>query len=122
MDLRIDQSDLKKINKKLKGLEDFPDREVGRSLDKFAKQAAYRMKKEAPVDTGNLQQQIEGSASKHDALIESRALTTNGKDYAVYQEYGTRFQDGSPYFWRNVNIGVKQLIQELQQKLKRLTA
>ena len=122
IELKVERKSLERVNRKLKKLKDFPNREVGRSLDKFANTTVRDMKHEAPVDTGNLRQHIEGRATKDDVLIESKALAKGNKDYAVYQEYGSRFQDGTPYFWRNIKIGVNRLVKELELKIKKATA
>ena len=45
----------------------------------------------APVDTGHLKRSITLQVTNKKAEVESTA------DYAIYQEYGTRYQPGTPH-------------------------
>ena len=53
----------------------------------------------APVDTGHLKRNI--SAEFENAgltgTVKSEARNDRGDNYAIYQEYGTRYQPGTPH-------------------------
>ncbi len=68
----------------------------------------------APVDTGFLKQNIK-------LYIEDGGLTARVKseaDYAVYQEYGTRFQSGTPHIRPAFNKQRSPFISDMQKQLK----
>src|SRR5262249_41663185 len=50
-----------------------------------------RAKTKAPVDTGNLRNGINANGSLEDWRVDAPA------EYAVYQEFGTRYQRGTPF-------------------------
>lgn len=53
----------------------------------------------APVDTGHLKREVSLNLTDNDltAVVESRAIASNGHNYAFYQEFGTRYQSGTPH-------------------------
>lgn len=68
----------------------------------------------APVDTGFLKQNIK-------LYVEDGGLTARVKseaDYAVYQEYGTRFQSGTPHIRPAFNRQRSPFISDMQKQLK----
>lgn len=46
----------------------------------------------APVDTGYLRSSIQAESTGH-----LSAVINAGANYAIYQEYGTRYQTGTPF-------------------------
>lgn len=52
-------------------------------------------KKEAPVDTGNLQASIKGSVEKMMAAVVMQIEV--GAEYGIHQEFGTIYQEAQPY-------------------------
>lgn len=62
------------------------------AVRKAARDVKSHAQRLAPVDTGNLRSDIHTRAETElSSVVESLA------DYAVYQEYGTRFQPGTPH-------------------------
>ena len=53
----------------------------------------------APVDTGHLKRSVSLNYEDEDltAIVESKALNGYGDNYSVYQEWGTRYQPGTPH-------------------------
>lgn len=53
----------------------------------------------APVDTGHLKREVSLNLTDGNltAVVESRAIASNGHNYAFYQEFGTRYQPGTPH-------------------------
>lgn len=75
-----------------------------------AKQHAEEVR-DAPVDTGYLQQNIKSSVESSDGI--TVGTVDSGADYSVYQEYGTRYQSGTPYirhnFYKNKELFKKKM-------------
>jgi len=80
--------------------------------------AIGRMVTEAPVDTGNLRRNIKFEEIGDDIEVKSEAFNEQGKDYAPYVEFGTRFTRAQPYFWHNVRKAQQAMLNKLQVLLK----
>lgn len=68
----------------------------------------------APVDTGTLKRSI-SLEIKDDGMT---AIISPNVDYDIYQEYGTRFQEGTPFMRPAVKSVGPRFIAELKEKLK----
>tara|TARA_Y100000114_G_C11599686_1_gene249817 strand:- start:164 stop:601 length:438 start_codon:yes stop_codon:yes gene_type:complete len=83
MNIKINQSDLSKLNKKLDKLRAFESQKVSNELGKTSLEIVRLAKRAAPVDRGTLRQSI--SAQKSGKTIN---IVANAK-YAPYVEFGT---------------------------------
>ena len=76
----------------------------------------------APVDTGHLKRSI--TADILDAgltgVVESDARNSYGDNYAVYQEYGTRYQPGTPHVGPAFNDTKGEFIEDIKKVVKEL--
>lgn len=83
MNIKINQSDLSKLNKKLDKLRAFESQKVSNELGKTGLEIVRLAKRAAPVDKGTLRQSI--SAQKSGKTIN---VVANAK-YSPYVEFGT---------------------------------
>lgn len=74
----------------------------------------------APVDTGHLKRSI--TADILDAgltgVVESDARNSYGDNYAVYQEYGTRYQPGTPHVGPAFNDTKGEFIEDIKKAVR----
>lgn len=113
----LKQSDLKRLNKKMKALEAFPA-ELDAAIEHNASQAVGRMKQDAPVDTGRLRRQIHQTNQQGGLYIESEAIDPrDGRDYAHTQEYGGRYFPAQPYFFKNIRVMISKLHRDIKRRL-----
>lgn len=106
VELRITGSD--ELAKKLRKF-----KKMGEAKNVVAKNTAEmqeKAKKFAPVDTGHLRRSIkmEIKASGHVGEV------TSGAEYAIYQEYGTRYQNGTPHMRPAFNEQNPKFIKDLK--------
>lgn len=129
MEIKINQSDLRKVNKLFNKLEDISEREAGRIIDNNGLKIAREIKQPPiPVDTGNLRNNVVYNANKK--RLESNA------PYSGFVEYGTKaytvtvknakvLTDGVSFFGKQVNIparkGVSFFFSKINIGLKRLS-
>lgn len=112
MEIKINQSDLRKVNKLFNKLEDISEREAGRIIDNNGLKIAREIKQPPiPVDTGNLRNNVVYNANKK--MLESNA------PYSGFLEFGTKFQKAQPYFFSKINIGLKRLSLDLNNAIFR---
>ena len=83
VNIKINQSDLSKLNKKLDKLRAFESQKVSNELGKTGLEIVRLAKRAAPVDKGTLRQSI--SAQKSGKTIN---IVANAK-YSPYVEFGT---------------------------------
>ena len=69
------------------------DEAVARALEKMGLVAERYAKEYAPVDTGRLRNSI----SHESAPDEGAVYIGSNVEYAPYQEFGTRYQSGTPF-------------------------
>lgn len=72
---------------------DLKNEAVARALEKMGLVAERYAKEYAPVDTGRLRNSITHEASPDEGAV---YIGTN-VEYAPYQEFGTRYQSGTPF-------------------------
>ena len=112
MEIKINQSDLRKVNKLFNKLENISEREAGRIIDNNGLKIAREIKQPPiPVDTGNLRNNVVYNANKK--RLESNA------PYSGFLEFGTKFQKAQPYFFSKINIGLKKLVLDLNNAITR---
>jgi len=83
VNIKIDQSDLSKLKKKLDNLRAFESQKLSNELGKTALDISRMAKQTAPVDSGSLKQSIK--AERKGKTVEVIA----GAHYAPYVEFGT---------------------------------
>ena len=83
VNIKIDQSDLSKLKKKLDNLRAFESQKLSNELGKTALDISRIAKQTAPVDSGSLKQSIK--AERKGKTVEIIA----GAHYAPYVEFGT---------------------------------
>ena len=71
-------------------------RKVEKAMNDAADDIAIEARRRVPVDTGALKDSI-AVESYRGARSGSAKRVVAGEDYAVYVEYGTRFQAGQPF-------------------------
>jgi hypothetical protein len=117
--LYINKRDLKRFENRLTRLLDIDKIEAQKALFKFSNQTERDIKKDAPVDTGNLRQNVKQYVKPGEVTITSRALTKDNFDYAIIQEFGSVFRSPKPYFYPNVRKNFLVLIDDLGRRIKR---
>ena len=83
VNIKIDQSDLSQLKKKLDNLRAFESQKLSNELGKTALDISRMAKQTAPVDSGSLKQSIK--AERKGKTVEIIA----GANYAPYVEFGT---------------------------------
>lgn len=110
---------VKGLKKLLSTLEKIPnemEKDVEAVLEANAQEIEAEAKRMAPVDTGRLRQSIK--AIKVGKLtFKIMANSTGLAPYAVYVEYGTRFQRSQPFLFPAFFRGRKNFTKDLQNLL-----
>ena len=140
MDIKINQSDLAQLKKKLDNLRTFDKTTLSNELGKTGADISRIAKRAAPVDKGTLRQSIR--YQKQGKTVEVIA----GAKYAPYVEFGTgafvNFDDmlelgipksyaaqfkgakpgymkPQPFFFGSARIGLKKLLMRLNGEIKK---
>lgn len=142
VNIKIDQSDLSKLKKKLDNLRAFESQKLSNELGKTALDISRMAKQTAPVDSGTLKQSIK--AERKGKTVEVIA----GANYAPYVEFGTggsvdlndmlqlgipasyaaQFKGkgirdvnlpARPFFFSSARIGFKNLLNRLNGEIKK---
>ena len=112
MEIKVNQSDLRKVNKLFDKLEDVSKKQANIIIDKNGLSIVRQIKQPPiPVDTGNLRNNVVYNANEK--AIESKA------PYSGFLEFGTKFQKAQPYFFSKINIGLKRLSLDLNNAILR---
>ena len=112
MDIKVNQSDLRKVNKLFNRLNNVSESQANRIIDNNGLKIVREIKRPPiPVDTGNLRNNVVYNALKKQ--IQSNA------PYSGFLEFGTRFQKAQPYFFSKINTGLKILMLDLNNAIKR---
>lgn len=114
---QIDADSFKRLQNRLIDLDINMQQEVFEELRKGALRIVADAKRDAPWDTGKLRQQIgyESSFSWDDG--NNRVEIFSNVEYSAAQEFGTKYQKGKPYFFHNVDKGVRKIIREIKKRL-----
>lgn len=121
--LEANKKDLKRLIGKFNSLKRMDKNVLNPNLKYFATESQNDIKKDAPVDTGNLRQQVNGTmVGELSAQVESIALAENNFDYALVQEFGSKYRQGKPYFYPNIEKNLKvmltNVIRDIRKQLK----
>ena len=141
--IKINQSDLTKLNKKLAQLQKFSKQELSNEIGRSAMEIVGRAKQSAAKDTGALRQSINSEASGKGVAVFANA------DYAPYIEFGTGSQvsladmkelgipdtyaaqfkgkgirdvnlPARPFFFSSARVGFNNMLKRVDKKLKKL--
>ena len=83
-----------------------------RALRNNTEKTMQQAKKNAPVDTGFLKNNIVTRYEDMSGIIHSRAI------YSFYQEYGTRYQSGTPFMRPALNFIYPQFQKDMTDVMK----
>ena len=141
--VKINQSDLAKLNKKLAQLQKFSKKELSNEIGRGALEIVGRAKQSAAKDTGALRQSINSEASGKGVAVYANA------NYAPYIEFGTGSQvsladmkelgipdsyaaqfkgkgikeinlPARPFFFSSARVGFNNMLKRVDKKLKKL--
>lgn len=109
INVKIDRADVRKLSSTLNTLKRYSAVKFYDDIQRTGFNIAYNVKKDAPVDTGNLRLNVkwDGKSIRSDA------------PYSGYLEFGTKYQNKQEYFFQNVLNGVKRLVRTIDTKIKR---
>jgi len=118
--ISVNKQDLRRLNAKLRHIKLGTQKDVLDSLKVFVLNSVADIKKDSPVDTGNLRKSVNGNMiNKNSAIVESIALSEDNFDYAPVQEFGSVYRKGKPYFYPNIMRNFKRALVLLRAKNKR---
>lgn len=91
--------------------------EAGRALDDALGDGAVEIQataqQQAPVDTGRLRSSI-----KTDKVGGAHYEVSTDVDYAEYQEYGTRYQSGTPFMRPAYERNRQRIVEDVSRSIK----
>lgn len=112
----------KELQALFKQMPDVAKVEANIRLKEAAVDALGDMVRQAPVDTGNLRDNIKfEELPDGGAEVSSRAYNEQGGDYAPLVEFGTRYNKAQPYFWNNVRRAQVTLEKQFKAILNRIS-
>lgn len=114
-DLKLNPADVKALRRKIRNLEALDKTGIQTAIRTSASTAVNIAKRKAPVDTGNLRNNIgyERSADGKEVEVFSKA------PYSGYVEFGTIRQNAQPYFMPAIRLAVVQLRREIELLIKK---
>jgi len=144
MNVKINQMDLAKLNKKLAQLQKFSKQELANEVGRGAMEIVGRAKQSAPKDTGALRQSINSEASgkgvavyanaKYAPYIEfgtgSQVSLADMKELGIPDAYAAQFKGkgirevnlpARPFFFSSARVGFNNMLKRVDKKLKKLT-
>jgi len=144
MSAKINQSDLNKLNKKIANLKLYSKQGLSTEVGRTAMEIVGRAKKSAPVDTGNLRDEISSEASGKGIDIISNAVyspyvefgtggevkLTDMLDLGISADYAAQFKGkgikevnlpARPFFFSSARVGFKNMLKRIEKQLKRMT-
>ena len=142
--IKINQSDLAKLNKKLAQLQKFSKQELSNEIGRGAMEIVGRAKQSAAKDTGALRQSINSEASgkgvavyanaKYAPYIEfgtgSQVSLADMKELGIPDAYAAQFKGkgirevnlpARPFFFSSARVGFNNMLKRVDKKLKKLT-
>ena len=118
--IKVNKQDLRRLNAKLRQIKLGTQKDTLESLKWFVLNSVADIKKDSPIDTGNLRKSINGNMiNKNSAIVESIALAEDNFDYAPVQEFGSVYRKGKPYFYPNIFKNIKKTMAMLKAKNRR---
>ena len=119
--LYIDKKSKADLERKLRLISDIENNLLPKYLKGFVDTSEIDIKKEAPVDTGNLRQEVVGEMNgKLSGVVSSIAYGDKNFDYAPIQEFGSIYRKPKPYFYPNIRKNYKAMISGLKAGIKRI--
>lgn len=116
---KVHKRDLEALNSRLKRLGVATKKDVTETLKDFGIRSQFDIKSDAPVDTGNLKQQVNAQMLNPNTVqVESIALASNKTDYAIIQEFGSIYRSGKPYFFPNIKRSINRALVSLRRRIK----
>ena len=109
--MELNKTDEARLNFILTKMKNAPNI-VQEALQDFAIDSVEEMKQIAPVDTGNLRNNIRHDIERGAVVIESNA------PYSGYVEHGTRYQHAQPYFWKTIRKHLRQIANDIKSRLR----
>ena len=93
--IEINQSDLNSLQRKFHALKEIDEVGLTGELRRIGAEMNRDIKRDAPVDTGNLRNNVGFEATEKQVTIFSNA------PYSGFVEFGTKFQKAQPIFFKN---------------------
>ena len=141
--IKINQSDLAKLNKKLAQLQKFSKQELSNEIGRGAQEIVGRAKQSAAYDNGDLRGSISSEASgKGVAVIAdaeyapyvefgtgSKVSLTDMKELGIPDSYAAQFKGkgirevnlpARPFFFSSARVGFNNMLKRVDKKLKKL--
>jgi hypothetical protein len=117
----IDKKSKADLERKLRLISSIENDLAPQQLKAFVNNSENDIRKDAPVDTGNLRQEVIGEMTgKLKGFVSSIALAKDNFDYAMVQEFGSIYRKPKPYFYPNVRKNYKAMISGLKAGVKRI--
>ena len=118
--ISVNKNDLRRLNTNLRRIKVGTQKNVTEALKWFVLNSVSEIKKDSPIDTGNLRKSVNGNMlNKNSVMVESIALAEDNFDYAPVQEFGSPFRKGKPYFYPNIFKYFKRALVKLRMKNKK---
>lgn len=116
MDIRVNQSDLRKVNKLFNRLNNVSESQANRIIDNNGQKIVREIKKPPiPVDTGNLRDNV-----VYNPFL--KQIQSNAP-YSGFLEFGWKTSKGNkvqrPFFFDKINTGLKRLSLDLNNAILR---
>lgn len=114
-EIKIKESDLSSLRSKIRDLKAIDERGLSGALKKAAKTAVNNAKRNAPVDTGKLRDNI-----GYEMVLEHKRVEVfSNAEYSGYVEFGTRRQKQKPYFRPAIRLAMRNLQKDLDRLIKK---
>lgn len=119
--MKIRKRELDLLNDKLASLARIDKTLLPKVIEEASEDAEKLMKERAPYDSGRLQRGITSDVKPNKTTITSQAIDPDSRvDYAPFQEYGTRFQPGKPYFYRTAREVFRKMYNDINDSIREL--
>lgn len=142
MNVKIDQSDLKALKKKMDNLRVFDKKTLSNELGRAGLDIARTAKKSVVVDTGNLKQSINAELKGKTVEVVARAKyapyiefgtggmvdLTDMRELGIPDSYASQFKGKGikevnlpprPFFFSSARVGLKKLLDRLNNELNK---
>lgn len=116
---KVNKRDLRALNTRLRSLGAATKKDVVQTLKDFGIRSQFDVKREAPVDTGNLKQNVHWTMLDSSTVQVQSVAIEDGFDYAPVQEFGNIYRSGKPYFYPNIKRNIKRAMVLLRNRIKR---
>jgi len=109
INVKVDRQDVQQLDSAINKLKTYSAVKFYQEIQKGGLNAAYKVKKDAPLNTGNLRLNVkwDGKAIRSDA------------PYSGYLEFGTENQRKQEYFFKNILAEVQRTVKNIETKIKR---